>query len=212
MSYLVLVRHGESEWNAKGLWTGWTDIGIDEKGKQEARETAKLIKDINFEAVFCSPLKRCRETLEVIEKELGFANVPTAFSDAIKERNYGDFTGKNKWEIEKQVGAEEFTKIRRSWDHPLPNGESLKDVYGRAVPFYEAEIKPKLMQGENILVVAHGNSIRSLLKHLENLTDEQITGIEVGIAQAIVFKIDENGKIVGKEIRGGAKDVPHEHQ
>lgn len=211
MAYLVLVRHGESKWNAKGLWTGWTDIDLDEAGKLEARKTAELIRGFKFDTVFCSPMKRCRQTLDELRTVIDLENVQTEFADALKERNYGDFTGKNKWEIEKQVGEEEFTKIRRSWDYPLPNGESLKMVYERALPYYKEGIEPIVKSGKNVLVVAHGNSIRALLKHLENIPDEQISQVEVGIAQAIIFALDSEGKVIKKEVRGGIADVPHKN-
>ncbi len=212
MSYLALVRHSESEWNAKGLWTGWTDIDLGEAGRVEARKTAELIKDIKFDAVFCSPLARCRQTLDELRTVIDLENVQTEFVDALKERNYGDFTGKNKWEIEKQVGEEEFIKIRRAWDYPLSNGESLKDVYERAMPYYKKSIEPIVKSGKNVLVVAHGNSIRALLKYLENIPDEQISSVEVGIAQAVILELDSAGKVIKKEVRGGVKDAPHEKQ
>ena len=208
MAYLVLVRHGESVWNEKGIWTGWTDISLDPLGRAEAQKTANLLKDINFGAIYCSPLARCRETLEEMAAILRIDMSQTVYAEEIKERNYGDFTGKNKWEIEKKVGPERFLKIRRSWDYPIPNGETLKQVYARVVPYYSGNIEPDLEQGKNVLVVAHGNSIRALLKFLENIPDNQIASIEVGIAEAIIFNINYEGKMVGKEIRGGIKDIP----
>lgn len=201
MSYLVLVRHGESLWNAKGLWTGWTDIGLSEKGREEAREAGKAIKDINFQVAFISPLKRARETLEEIEKVLGL-KLPRIQSAAITERDYGDYTGKNKWEVKKEIGDEAFLNLRRSWDYPVPNGESLKDVYDRVVPYYNETILPELINNKNVLVSAHGNSLRALVKFLDNLSDEDVAKLEIPTGQVLVYEISPDGKISSKEIRG----------
>jgi len=207
MAYLVLVRHGESAWNAKGLWTGWTDISLDPLGRIEAQKTARLLTNFKFGAIFCSPLARCRETLDEMAGILKLDTSQTVFADELKERNYGDFTAKNKWDVQKQVGEDEFEKIRRSWDYQIPNGESLKQVYERAVPFYIGNVEPALKEGKNVLIVAHGNSIRALLKFLEDIPDNEITHVEVGIAQAIIFTMSSNGEVMGKEIRGGTPDV-----
>lgn len=205
MSYLVLVRHGKSEWNEKGLWTGWADIPLAEAGRIEARKTGEQLRDINFDYAYTSDLIRAKQTLEEILKVLNQS--PEIISNkALNERNYGDYTGKNKWDVQKVVGEEEFIKIRRSFDYPLPNGESLKMVYLRAVPYFEQEIMPKLTEQKNIIISAHGNSLRALVKYLENISDTDISKLEIGTGEAYVYEIDSSGRISNKQVRGENKD------
>ncbi len=205
MAYLVLVRHGESEWNAKGLWTGWTDIGLSDKGFAEARKAGELLKDIQFDLAYTSVLGRAKQTWEQIRTVLEQETVPTIEDKALNERDYGDMTGKNKWEIQKQVGEEEFQRLRRSWDYPPPNGESLKMVYERVIPYYEREILPKLKTGKNIIIAAHGNSLRALIKYLDNISDADIPNLEMATGGVYVYQINENGTITNKEIRTSGK-------
>ncbi|MBI2330250.1 2,3-diphosphoglycerate-dependent phosphoglycerate mutase [Candidatus Daviesbacteria bacterium] len=200
MAKLVLVRHGESTWNAKGIWTGLTDVGLTEKGKKEAQIAGKAIKGINFQIAFVSVLKRAKETLEEIEKILG-VKLPAIENAALNERDYGDYTGKNKWQVRQEIGEEEFLKLRRSWDYPVPNGESLKQVYERTVPYYQEHILPELQKGKNVLVSAHGNSLRALVKFLDNLSDEDVAKLEIPTGQVLVYEISPDGKILSKEIR-----------
>lgn len=201
MSYLVLVRHGESTWNAKGLWTGLTDIGLSEKGKQEARSAGEAIKDIKFQIVFTSSLKRAAETLQEMEKVLG-VKIPAVCDAALNERDYGDYTAKNKRQVKEQFGEEKFLQLRRGWDYPVPNGESLKDVYDRVVPYYKDRILPEVKKGKNVLVSAHGNSLRALVKFLDNIPDEDIAKLEIPTGQVLIYQINGNGQIISKEIRG----------
>lgn len=201
MAYLVLVRHGESTWNAKGIWTGITDVDLTEKGREEARAAGEAIKDINFRIAFVSVLKRAKETLEEMEKVLG-VKLPTTEDKALNERDYGDYTGKNKWEVKEQIGEEEFLKLRRSWDFLVPNGESLKQVYERVAPYYKDHILPELKNGKNVLVSAHGNSLRALVKFLDNIPDSKIAELEIPTGQVLVYQIDSEGNIASKEIRG----------
>lgn len=201
MSYLVLVRHGKSEWNEKGLWTGWRDIPLAPTGIEEAKRTGEALKDIHFDEAYTSALMRAQQTLEEILKVLN-QTPPITKNEALNERDYGDYTEKNKWDIQNEVGEEEFQKIRRSWDYPPPNGESLKMVYERVLPYFETEILPKLKEGKNIIIAAHGNSLRALVKHLENISDENISTLEIGTGEAYVYELDETGKVVNKEIRG----------
>ena len=201
MSYLVLTRHGKSEWNAQGRWTGWANPSLAEEGHVEAKKAGQALKDIHFDFGYTSNLVRAQETLDEIKKEIGQEDLPTVQNEALNERDYGDFTGKNKWEVKEQVGEEEFHKIRRGWDHKLPNGESLKNVYERVVPYYENEILPKLKDSKNVLIAAHGNSLRALAKYLENLSDEAVTELEIGTGEVYVYTLDEEGKILSKEIR-----------
>lgn len=198
---LVLVRHGESEWNALGLWTGWTDISLSEKGHIDARTAGESLKDIHFDIAYTSALKRAQQTLDEIKDKINQLHLRTIKDNTLNERNYGDFTGKNKWEIEKEVGEEQFMKWRRGWDDPIPNGESLKDVYHRVIPYFETEILPKLKSGKNVIISAHGNSIRVLVKYLENITDTNIPSLEIAVGEVYVYTLNEEGKVVGKEIR-----------
>lgn len=200
MAFLVLVRHGESTYNAKGVWTGWLDPPLSGKGFEEAKQAGQLLKEIKFDISYTSDLLRAQQTLDEIKKILGI-ELKTIISPEIKERNYGDYTDRNKWEVEKQLGEEEFKKLRRSFDHPVPNGESLKDVYNRTIPYYQEEILPKLKNGQNILISAHGNSLRALTKYLENISDEEIENLEIPTGQVIVYQIDSDEKVVSKEIR-----------
>lgn len=199
MANLVLVRHGESLWNEKGLWTGWTDIGLSEKGKEEARLAGKKLKGLSIDHAYTSALIRAKQTLDEIKGVLG-ADFPTTESAALNERDYGIYTKKNKFDIQKEVGAEQFKKIRRGWDIPIENGESLKDVYGRVVPYYESEILPKLKEGKNILISAHGNSLRALVKHLENISDSDVENLEISTGEVYIYSLDNQGNISSKKI------------
>lgn len=201
MAYLILVRHGESKWNAKGLWTGWTDISLSKKGREEAQKAGEALKNIKIDLAYVSKLKRSKETLDEIKKILNLDNIDTIESGALNERNYGDFTGKNKWEIKKEVGDEEFLKIRRGWDYPIPAGESLKDVYNRTVPYFKNNILSNLKAGKNIIVSAHSNSLRALVKYLDNISDKDIPNLEIATGEIYIYQIDENGNVVSKEIR-----------
>lgn len=201
MATLVLVRHGKSEWNEKGLWTGWRDVPLAPIGIEEAKRTGEQLRDIQFDFAYTSALIRAQQTLEQILTVTG-QQPPVVNNEALNERDYGDYTEKNKWDIQKEVGEEEFQKIRRSWDYPPPNGESLKMVYERALPYYEAEILPKLIDGKNVIIAAHGNSLRALVKHLENISEDDVATLEIGTGEAYVYTIDESGKVTNKEIRG----------
>ena len=201
MAYLVLVRHGQSEWNALGLWTGLTDIELTEEGRNEARKAAELLKDMKFHKAHTSNLKRAQQTLEEITKALELSDIPVSKHGALNERDYGELTGKNKWEIKEKHGEEQFMKWRRSWDHPVPGGETLKDVHRRVVPYFEDNILMDLKDGKNVIVAAHGNSLRALIKHLENIADNEIPNLELGTGEIYVYEIDENGKVLSKEIR-----------
>ncbi len=201
MAALALVRHGESTWNARGVWTGWKNPPLSKKGRQEAQDAAEQLRGIKFDIAFTSTLSRAKEALEIIKKTLGISDLPTIESPALNERNYGDYTGKNKWEVKKELGEEGFQQLRRGWDLPIPNGETLMDVYNRVVPYYKNEILPKIKQGENVLISAHGNSLRALVKYLDGLTDEEVENLEIATGEVIVYRIDREGKIVSKEIR-----------
>ena len=200
MAVLVLVRHGESTWNAKGIWTGWQDPPLSQKGMEEAKQAGELLRDIRFDLAYTSDLLRAQQTLSEIKKTLG-VEIPTVETTTLRERNYGDYTGKNKWDISKKLGEEGFKKLRRGWNIPIPNGETLKDVYERVIPYYQQEILPNLEQGKNVLISAHGNSLRALVKYLDELSDSEVENLEIATGEAIVYQIDNDGKVISKEIR-----------
>ena len=201
MAYLVLVRHGKSEWNLLGKWTGYTDIGLVQQGIEEAQQAAEAIKDIPLDCAFISDLKRAQETFVEICRVLDIPAMKQVIDPALKERHYGIYTGKNKWEVQKEIGEEAFQKLRRGWDVPIPEGETLKDVHARVVPYYEKHIKPLLLEGKNLLVVAHGNSLRALVKHLEDIPEDKISELEIGTGEVYCYEFDKEGKIIDKTIR-----------
>lgn len=201
MAYLVLVRHGTSEYNAKGIWAGWHDPKLTEEGKKDAETAAETLKDIQFNLAYISLLTRHKETLDIILNHLNQHDVKVIETDAVKERNYGDFTGKNKWEVKEKLGEEEFLKLRRSWDYPVPNGESMKQVYEREIPYFESDILPELKSGKNVIIASSGNSLRTLVKYLENISDEGIAKVEIAPGEVYVYTLDSEGKITNKEIR-----------
>jgi 2,3-bisphosphoglycerate-dependent phosphoglycerate mutase len=200
---LVLVRHHESEWNKLGKWTGKTDVHLSPDGFAGAKEMGNYIKDLDLGYIFTSTQIRSQETLDqmlsVLDKKI---EAPIEHSKEINERDYGDYTGKNKWEVKELVGEEEFNKIRRGWDVEIPNGESLKMVYERSVPFYLNKMLPLLKEGKNVLVVAHGNSIRSMMKYIENISDRDIEELEMPFGKVLIYNIDNDGHMIHKEIRG----------
>jgi 2,3-bisphosphoglycerate-dependent phosphoglycerate mutase len=197
----MLVRHGQSEYNALGLWTGLTDVPLNDEGREEARRAADSIQGIHIDVGFTSVLKRARETMDEILASLGQTEVPVISDPALNERDYGSLTGKNKWQVRDEYGEEQWLKWRRSWDYPVPEGETLKDVYARVVPYYDRVILPELKAGRNAIVVAHGNSLRALVKHLESISDAEIPLLEIGTAEVYLYTVDPKGKIVSKEIR-----------
>lgn len=201
MGYLILARHGESEWNKLDLWTGWTDISLNDTGRGQARASALLISEIPLDIVFVSKLKRARETWEEMASVLHKESLPITENEALNERDYGNFAGMNKFKIQKEYGDALFQKWRRGWDYPVPHGETLKDVYARVVPYYVGTILPQLKEGKNVAIVAHGNSLRALIKYLEHISDEEIVRLEVPYSDPYIYKIDQEGKIVSKEIR-----------
>lgn len=209
MAFLVLVRHARSEWNAKGMWTGWEDVGLSDHADEEVAALARQLPEIEFHAAYTSTLRRASGTLKKLKENLGLNDLPTIAHEALKERDYGVYTGRNKWEVRDEIGEDAFRRLRRGWDVPVPEGESLKDVYDRVVPYYTNTILPDLEAGKNVLVVAHGNSLRALMRHMENLDDEGIAHAEIGVAEARIYEIDASGRILSIEthVQEGAKAV-----
>ncbi len=198
---LIIVRHQESEWNKLGKWTGARDIHLTDQGFIESESLGLLIKDLNIDCAFASMEVRTIETLSCILNVCKKYKVPTEHSSALNERDYGDYTGKNKFEMEAILGGEEFKKLRRGWDYSIPNGESLKMVYERVIPFFIENVLPKVVEGKNVLIVAHGNSLRALVKYIENIGDEEIADLEIPFASVLMYDLDKDGHSLHKEIR-----------
>lgn len=199
MANLILLRHGESEWNKLGVWTGLTNIPLSKKGVEESKLAGEKLKSFPIDLCYISSLKRARQTLNQMKKVMA-QDFPTFENKALDERDYGIYTGQNKWEIQKKVGAEQFKKIRRGWNTGIPKGETLEDVYNRVVPYYKTQIFPDLMSGKSVLIVAHGNSLRALVKYLENISNEDVEDLEIPTGQIYLYQIDEDDNIVSKKI------------
>jgi 2,3-bisphosphoglycerate-dependent phosphoglycerate mutase len=197
---LILVRHGESEWNLKNLFTGWRDPDLTEKGIAEARAAGKLLheKGYRFVTAYTSALKRAQHTLDLILEEMAIRNLTIGRNEALNERDYGDLSGLNKDDARKKWGDEQVLIWRRSYDVPPPGGESLKDTAARTLPFFDKEIRPKVAAGETILVAAHGNSLRALVMAIENLTPDEILKRELATGEPVVYRLGRDGKLAEK--------------
>ena len=197
---LILIRHGQSEWNALNQFTGWKDPGLTAKGIEEAHNAGMIINNlkINFDLAFTSALIRAQNTAEIILKEIN-QSVTTIKNQALNERNYGDLAGLNKDDARKRWGDEQVHIWRRSFDVPPPGGESLKDTGERVLPFFMEEILPHVCKGKNVLVAAHGNSLRSLIKFLDNISDEDIVKLEIPTGAPIHYVINEDGSVKSKK-------------
>jgi 2,3-bisphosphoglycerate-dependent phosphoglycerate mutase len=198
---LVLVRHGESEWNKLNLFTGWKDPDLTEKGVAEAKRAGQLLKaaGVGFDIAFTSQLKRAQKTLALILDELGQSNLATTRNLALNERDYGDLSGLNKDEARAKFGEEQVHIWRRSYDIPPPGGESLKDTAARTLPYYDAEIWPAVKAGKRVIVAAHGNSLRSIIMRLEGLDREQILKREVATGVPIAYTLDDLGRVTSSK-------------
>jgi 2,3-bisphosphoglycerate-dependent phosphoglycerate mutase len=205
---LILARHHESEWNKLGKWTGIRDRHLTDYGFEKSADMGLLIKDIKIDQAFASMQVRTIETLSCMLNVCELYEVPTEHSSALNERDYGDYTGKNKWEMERILGEEEFKKLRRGFDYTVPNGESLKMVYERVVPFFLHTIVPKVIEGKNVLVVGHGNSLRMIVKYIEHISDEDIVDIEIPFGSVTIYNIDQEGHFLHKEVRQTQSQVP----
>ena len=197
---LILIRHGQSEWNALNQFTGWKDPDLTAKGIEEAHNAGRIINNlkINFDLVFTSALIRAQNTAEIILKEIN-QPLSTIKNQALNERNYGDLAGLNKDDARKRWGNEQVHIWRRSYDIPPPGGESLKDTGERVLPFFMKEILPHVCEGKNVLVAAHGNSLRSLIKFLDNISDEDIVKLEIPTGAPIHYVINGDGSVKSKK-------------
>ena len=221
MPHLILVRHGQSQWNQKNQFTGWTDIDLSEKGKQEAKQAGLSLsqKNIPIDKAFSSALKRAIHTLEIILKTMNL-NIDFKKAWQLNEKHYGSLQGQNKQSIKQKYGEEQFKKWRRSFDlapppfkgkqvlspaslyqdlSTIPKTESLKDTLNRVMPFFDSQIRPFIQKGQSVLISAHGNSLRALIKKLEHITDQNILSVEVETGQPIVYHLDTQLRILSKE-------------
>ena len=196
---LVLVRHGQSEWNLKNLFTGWRDVDLTDKGVAEAREAGRKLKaqGLKFDVAYTSVLKRAQRTLDLMLEEMG-ETIPIIKDLALNERDYGDLSGLNKDDARKKWGEEQVHIWRRSYDIAPPGGESLKDTLARTLPYYVTEILPRVLRGERVLVAAHGNSLRALVMVLEKLSPEQILQREIGTGVPIIYRLDADSSVKSK--------------
>jgi len=198
---LLLVRHGQSEWNEKNLFTGWEDPGLTKKGEDEAQNAGLLIKElgINFDHLFTSALIRAQLTGSIILNEIGQNEIPTTKNQALNERFYGDLQGLNKDECREKWGEEKVQMWRRSYEMGPPGGETLKETGERVVPYFKEEINPLISKGKNILIAAHGNSLRSLIKFLDNVSDEDIVKLEIPTGAPIHYIFNKDGNVIKKQ-------------
>lgn len=231
---LVLIRHGESEWNKLNLFTGWTDVGLSEKGITEANEAGFLLKENNFDfdVCYCSYLKRAINTLNIVLERMDRQWLPVIKTWKLNERHYGALQGLNKAETTEKYGEEQVKLWRRSFDVPppaldkddkrcphnqapyrnvdkseLPYNESLKDTIERVIPYYEEVIKKDMLDGKRVLITAHGNSLRALVKYLDNLTDEEIISVNIPTGIPLVYEFDDNFKVTNKYYLGNQDEI-----
>ena len=197
MSKLILIRHGQSEWNELNLFTGWKNPGLTKKGEKEATDAGKLLREkgIIFDIAFTSALKRAQDTLTIILNEIGQTSLKIIKDQSLNERDYGDLSGLNKDEARKKWGEDKVHQWRRSFDIPPPGGESLRNTADRVLPYYESNIVPRINEGLNILITAHGNSLRSLVMHLDNISSEDIVKLEIGTGVPLIYETESSVNI-----------------
>lgn len=199
MPQLILVRHGQSLWNLEDRFTGWVDVPLTSLGEDEARGAGEKLKGVKVDVAYTSTLQRAQNTLRLITQAMG-VDVPTIRDEALNERHYGDLQGLNKARTAEKFGAEQVKIWRRSFDIPPPNGESLKDTAARTLPFFDRCIMGDIAQGKNVLVVAHGNSNRSIVMQLDQLSPEQVLELNLGTAVPLVYDLSLDGAVQGKSI------------
>ena len=196
MSKLILIRHGESQWNLENRFTGWVDVPLSPKGIEEANAAGKKLAGFTFDRAFSSVLARANETLRLILEAIGQTAIPIEKDKALNERMYGELQGLNKAETVKKFGDEQVKIWRRSYDVRPPGGESLKDTAERVLPYFDSRIKPFVLKGETILIAAHGNSLRALVMQLEQLTREQVLELNIPTGAPLLYELDNNGKVL----------------
>lgn len=199
MAQLVIFRHGQSVWNLENKFTGWVDVELTEKGVEEAKNAGLKLKGFKFDLAYASSLQRAQKTLALALEQSGQSDIPVTYNQALNERMYGDLQGLNKADTVVKFGEEQVKIWRRSFDIAPPNGESLKDTAARVIPYFESEIVPKLKAGKNIVIAAHGNSLRALIMYLEKMTPAQILEFEIGTAVPRLYELDENLNVLKAE-------------
>ena len=199
---LVLLRHGESEWNLKNVFTGWRDVDLSPRGVEEAKEAGRRLKarGIIFDIAFTSALKRAQSTLALTLAEMGQPGVPESRDQALNERDYGDLVGMNKDDARKKWGEQQVHLWRRSYDVQPPGGESLKDTVARALPYYCQNILPEVLRGKRVLVAAHGNSLRALVMVLDRLTPETVPTMELATGVPLVYRLNADSTVASKDV------------
>jgi 2,3-bisphosphoglycerate-dependent phosphoglycerate mutase len=195
MAVLTLIRHGQSTYNLENRFTGNVDVVLTPLGKEEAKLAGIKLRDFDYNIAYTSVLKRAQESLRIILEVIHQTKISIVADKALNERRYGSLQGKNKAEVINKYGAEQVAIWRRSYDIRPPDGESLADTYNRVVPYYKKEIEPKLKKGQNILVIAHGNSLRALIMHLEKISKKEIVNFEIPTASPRLYVFDSNLKI-----------------
>ncbi|MEP6959863.1 MAG: 2,3-bisphosphoglycerate-dependent phosphoglycerate mutase [Nitrospirota bacterium] len=196
MARLILLRHGESQWNLENRFTGWVDVPLTPRGVQEARNAGEKLRGFNFDRAYTSVLERANETLRLALDAIGQSTIPIEKDKALNERMYGELQGLNKTETAQKYGEAQVKIWRRSYDVRPPGGESLKDTAERVLPYYEHTIKPHLLDGETILIAAHGNSLRALIMELEQLSREQVLELNIPTGAPLLYELDQTGKVV----------------
>lgn len=196
MATLIIFRHGQSVWNLENKFTGWVDVALTEKGIEEAKQAGLKIKGYHFDYAYASDLQRAQNTLKIALETSEHSPITPIYNKALNERMYGDLQGLDKTETAKKFGEDQVKIWRRSYDIAPPNGESLKDTAARVIPYFESEIIPKLKEGKNVVIAAHGNSLRALIMYLEKMTPEQILEFEIGTAQPRLYELDSTMKVL----------------
>jgi 2,3-bisphosphoglycerate-dependent phosphoglycerate mutase len=196
MARLILLRHGESQWNLENRFTGWVDVPLTPRGVQEARNAGEKLQGFNFDRAYTSVLEHANETLRLALDAIGQSTIPIEKDKALNERMYGELQGLNKTETAQKYGEAQVKIWRRSYDVRPPGGESLKDTAERVLPYYEHTIKPHLLDGETILIAAHGNSLRALIMELEQLSREQVLELNIPTGAPLLYELDQTGKVV----------------
>lgn len=198
MGRLILLRHGESQWNLENRFTGWVDVPLSPRGIQEAKNAGEKLRAYKFDRAFTSVLQRAIETLRLALEIIGQTQIPIEKDKALNERMYGELQGLNKAETAKKYGDDQVKIWRRSYDVPPPGGESLKDTAERVLPYYDQKIKPHVLKGETILIAAHGNSLRALVMQLDELSKEQVLELNIPTGAPLLYELDPTGKVTSR--------------
>jgi len=198
MARLILLRHGESQWNLENRFTGWVDVPLSPRGIEEAKTAGDKLRGFTFDRAFTSVLSRANETLRLALETIGQTHIPIEKDKALNERMYGDLQGLNKAETAEKYGDAQVKIWRRSYDVPPPGGESLKDTADRVLPYYETKIKPYLAKGETILIAAHGNSLRALVMQLEHLSKEAVLELNIPTGAPLLYELDDDGTVTSR--------------